>query len=79
MKKVIFGLAVVAVAAFGAYNANKADAKAQMSDLQLENIEALGQDGEPDWASYCDYSDNDVCRIDNYKGHLTFVQDWKNK
>ena len=43
MKKVIFGLAVVAAAAFGAYNANKADAKAQMSDLQMENVEALGQ------------------------------------
>ena len=79
MKKIIFGLAVVAAVAFGAYNVNKADAKAQMSDLQLENIEALGQLGEPDWASYCDYCDNDVCRIDNYKGHLTFVQDWKNK
>ncbi len=38
MKKVIFGLAVVAAAAFGAYNANKADAKAQMSDLQSENV-----------------------------------------
>ena len=43
MKKVIFGLAVVAAAAFGAYNANKTDAKAEMSDLQKENVEALGQ------------------------------------
>ena len=46
MKKVIFGLAVVAAAAFGAYNANKADAKAQLSDLQMENVEALGNGGE---------------------------------
>jgi hypothetical protein len=43
MKKVIFGLAVVAAAAFGVYTANKADAKAQMSDLQSENVEALGE------------------------------------
>ena len=43
MKKVIFGLAVVAAAAFGVYNANKADAKAQMNDLQTENVEALAQ------------------------------------
>ena len=41
MKKVIFGLAVVAAAAFGVYNANKDNAKAQMSDLQSENVEAL--------------------------------------
>lgn len=47
MKKVIFGLAVVAAAALGVYNANKGNVKAQMSDLQMENIEALGQDGEP--------------------------------
>lgn len=43
MKKVIFGLAVVAAAALGTYNANKDNAMAQMSDLQTENVEALGQ------------------------------------
>ena len=47
MKKVIFGLAVVAVAALSVYNANKSNATAQMNDLQLENIEALAQQGEP--------------------------------
>ena len=46
MKKVIFGLAVVAAAAFGAYTANMDNAVAQMSDLQMDEIETLA-DGEP--------------------------------
>jgi hypothetical protein len=37
-------LAVVAAAAFGVYTANKDIAGAQMSDLQVENVEALAQD-----------------------------------
>ena len=43
MKKVLFSLAVVAAAAFGVYTANKNNATSQMDDLQLENLEALGQ------------------------------------
>lgn len=46
MKKVIFGLAVVAAATFGVYNANTNNAIAQLSDLQLDEIETLA-DGEP--------------------------------
>lgn len=46
MKKVIFGLAVVAAAALGVYSANTDNAMAQMSDLQMENVEALGQEVE---------------------------------
>ena len=52
MKKVIFGLAVVAAAAFGSYNANKADATAQMSDLQMENLEILSE-GEVSVGTIC--------------------------
>lgn len=37
-------MAVVAAAAFGVYTANKDIAGAQMSDLQVENVEALAQD-----------------------------------
>lgn len=46
MKKVLLGLAVVAAAAFGAYTANMDNAVAQMSDLQMDEIETLA-DGEP--------------------------------
>ena len=47
MKKIFISAAVVAAAVFGVYTANQNNAMAQMSDLQMENIEALGQDGEP--------------------------------
>ena len=55
MKKVLFGLAVVAAAAFGVYTANKDIAGAQMSDLQVENIELLAEaePGENDCFKVC--------------------------
>ena len=43
MKKLIFGLAVVAAAVFGVYTASENYAMSQMSDLQVENVEALAQ------------------------------------
>lgn len=52
MKKLFFGMAVVAAATFGAYNANKTNANSQMSDLQMENVEILAE-GEDNTKSYC--------------------------
>ena len=46
MKKIFISAAVVAASVFGVYTANQNNAMAQMSDLQMENIEALGQQGE---------------------------------
>jgi len=43
MKKLFFGMAVVAAATFGAYNANKTNADSQMSDLQMENLEIIAE------------------------------------
>ncbi len=44
MKKIILSAVVAAAAIFGAYTANKTDEVA-MSDLQVENVEALGDGG----------------------------------
>ena len=44
MKKVLIGMSVIAAAAFGVYTANRDVAMSQMSDLQVENVEALAQD-----------------------------------
>ena len=46
MKKFIFGAAVVAAAGFGTFTANQSNNQAQMSDLQLENVEILAADGD---------------------------------
>ncbi len=47
MKKVLFGLAVVAVAAFGTYRATQTSNDVALSDLQVENLEALGGGDNP--------------------------------
>ncbi|MBR4326181.1 MAG: hypothetical protein IKP73_11715 [Bacteroidales bacterium] len=62
MKKVIFGLAVVAAAAFGVYTANKDNAEAQMSNLQLENVEALAQTVEITVGKICQFKYNAWCQ-----------------
>lgn len=46
MKKIVLGAAFVAAAGFGTFTANQSNNQAQMSDLQMENIEALAQNGE---------------------------------
>ena len=46
MKKILFGAAVVAAAGFGTFTANQNNNQAQMSDLQLENVEILAADGD---------------------------------
>ena len=46
MKRLFISDAVVAASVFVVYTANQNNAMAQMSDLQMENIEALGQQGE---------------------------------
>lgn len=47
MKKVFFIAAVVAAAAFGVMKATETNVNNTMSDLQLENVEVLAQEGEP--------------------------------
>lgn len=49
MKKLIFGAMVAAVGIFGAYTMSQAGDEAAMSDLQLENLEALAK-GESAYA-----------------------------
>lgn len=41
MKKIVLGAAFVAAACLGTFTANQNSNEAQMSDLQLENVEAL--------------------------------------
>jgi len=41
MKKIFISAAVVAASVFGVYTANQNNAKANLSDLQKENLEAL--------------------------------------
>ncbi len=43
MKKVFFIAAVVAASIFGVMKANDVNSNSKMSDLQMENIEAIGQ------------------------------------
>ena len=52
MKKLIFGMVVVAVATFVAYNVSKTDDGVQMSDLQMENVEILAEGGIESTSSY---------------------------
>ncbi|MBO7598164.1 MAG: hypothetical protein J6T70_14085 [Bacteroidales bacterium] len=73
MKKVIFGMAVVAAAAFGAYNANTTDEDAQLSDLQMENVEALGE--VEAFKSTCKDRHNRICVHWDY----SFSYDSKNR
>ena len=74
MKKILFGLAVVAAAAFGVYTANKDIAGAQMSDLQVENIELLAEaePGENDCIKVCKPVDGWYCDI-AYRSNLSAV------
>jgi len=67
MKKIFISAAVVAASVFGFYTANQNNAKANLSDLQLENVEALGQE-EPigsytDCRSVCRFSELYYCDI----------------
>lgn len=55
MKKLIFSAAVVAASVFGVYTANQNNAMALMSDLQMEDIEALGQLGDAQNPSMIDH------------------------
>ena len=75
MKKLFFGMAVVAAAAFGVYTANKDNAEAQMSNLQMENIEILAE-GESN-VSYCfwDYYAN-RCRHNGAEVCLLVSRTW---
>lgn len=43
MKKLILSAVVAAAAVFGAYTANQTSNEVAMNDLQVENIEALGE------------------------------------
>jgi hypothetical protein len=43
MKKFLFGAAVVAAAGFGTFTANQNNNQAQLSDLELDNIEVLAE------------------------------------
>lgn len=52
MKKFLFGLAVVAVAAFGTYKATQTSNDVALSDLQVENLEALGGGDNPPFCSW---------------------------
>ena len=48
MKKIVLGAAFVAAAGFGTFTANQNNNQAQLSDLQLENVEILASGGEAD-------------------------------
>ncbi len=63
MKNLIFSAAVVAASVFGVYTANQNSAMANLSALQMENIEALGGIGDGEHNSNCPYG----C-VAGYKG-----------
>lgn len=47
MKKIILSAVVAAAAVFGAYTANQTSNEVAMNDLQVENVEALGDGEDP--------------------------------
>ncbi|MCR4558459.1 MAG: hypothetical protein K5685_00090 [Bacteroidales bacterium] len=60
MKKIVLGAAFVAAAGFGTFTATQNNNKAQLSDLELENIEILAQ-VEITVGHVCQYHENYWC------------------
>ena len=53
MKKKILGVAVIAIVALSAgWNINQCDSVIQLSDLALDNVEALASGEGPDWQGF---------------------------
>lgn len=53
MKKLILSAVVATAAVFGAYTANQTSNEVAMNDLQVENIEALGDGSDGENKSPC--------------------------
>ena len=63
MKKILFGLAVVAVSSFGVYTASQDYADTEMSDLRLEDVEAEAQQTGDTYRIYSyENTNGETCR-----------------
>ncbi len=62
MKKFLFGLTVIAIATLGVVKAIDVNETNSLSNLQLENVEALGQEIEIEVGPVCQYHEDYICR-----------------
>ena len=52
-KKILGGIAIIAIAAFAAFNMNVSSKGAGLSDISLANVEALAKSENPDCPNGC--------------------------
>ena len=68
MKKIIYGVAVLAIAGFAAFNANVNSNKYGLSEVSLENVQALAG-GEAYVERLCMMGPPDFCEYPPFDGY----------